>query len=121
MRLSIVIMLLVVVTPLPSYAHDWYTGLHSPKGVDCCGGQDCRPVPYRLNAETGREEIEANEAWWLVEYDKVLPFSAPDGLAHACWIGPWGKPFFRCIILPGMAELELSLPSALAVRTVSLP
>jgi hypothetical protein len=121
MRLSIVIMLLVVVTPLPSYAHDWYTGLHSPKGVDCCGGRDCRPVPYRLNAETGREEIEANEAWWLVEYDKVLPFSAPDGLAHACWIGPWGKPFFRCIILPGMAELELSLPSALAVRTVSSP
>jgi hypothetical protein len=32
MRLSIVIMLLVVVTPLPSYAHDWYTGLHSPQG-----------------------------------------------------------------------------------------
>jgi hypothetical protein len=41
-------------------------------------------VPYRLNAETGREEIEANGAWWPVEYDKVLPLSLPDGLAHAC-------------------------------------
>ena len=62
-------------------------------------------MPYRLNAETGQEEIGANEAWWPVEYDKVLPFFSPDGSAHACWIGPWGKPFFRCIILPGMAGL----------------
>ena len=71
-------------------------------------------LPTRaLQAErrTGREEIEANEAWWPVEYDKVLPFFSPDGSAHACWIGPWGKPFFRCIILPGMASLELDQPS----------
>ena len=47
----------------------------------------------RLNKETGQEEIEANEAWWPVEYDKVLPFFSPDGSAHACWIGPVGQAF----------------------------
>jgi hypothetical protein len=111
----ILITLLVAAAPPQADAHDWYTGLHSPKGVDCCGGRECRPVPYRLNAETGREEIEANGAWWPVEYDKVLPLSLPGGLAHACWIGPWDKPYFRCIILPGMAGLELAPPSALAM------
>ncbi len=119
MRLPIAAILLLAATPLPSYAHDWYKGLRSPKGEDCCGGQDCRPVPYRLNTETGREEIEANEAWWPVEYDKVLPFLSPDGSAHACWIGPWDKPFFRCIILPGMAGLELGPPSPSTVRAAS--
>jgi hypothetical protein len=121
MRLPILIMLLVAAASPPADAHDWYTGLHSPSGIDCCGRQECRPVPYRLNEETGQEEIEANEAWWPVEYDKVLPFFSPDGSAHACWIGPWGKPFFRCIILPGMASLELDQPSPSAVRTASSP
>lgn len=86
-------------------AHDWYDGLTSPRGIDCCGGRDCRPVPYRLNAN-GHEEIEANGRWWPIEYDKVLTLPTPDNQAHACWRNPRGKPDFRCIILPGMADLE---------------
>jgi hypothetical protein len=119
MRLPTSIMLLAVAAVQSAAAHDWYSGLHSPKGVDCCGGQECRPVPYRLNTETEREEIEANGAWWPVEYDKVLPLSSPDGSAHACWIGPWGKPFFRCIILPGLAGREPAPPSTQPIRIAS--
>jgi hypothetical protein len=56
---------------------------------------------------TGREEIQANGAWCQVEYDKVLPFSSPDGNYHACWGNAVGKPDFRCIMLPDMASLPL--------------
>ena len=119
MRLPVLFMLLVAAALPSAAAHDWYNGLHSPKGVDCCGRRECRPVPYRLNAQTGQEEIEANGAWWPVEYDKVLPFPAPDGSAHACWIGTWDKPFFRCIILPGVAGLELAPAVAPALPAVS--
>ena len=64
-------------------------------------------MPYRLNAQSGREEIEANGRWWPVEYDKVVTLPTPDGEAHACWRNPRGKPDIRCIILPGFASLEL--------------
>ena len=107
----VLIVLLVAAAPPPAGAHDWYTGLRSPQGRDCCGGRDCRPVPYRTNAQTGREEIEANGAWWPVEPDKVLAFASPDGSAHACWVGRRGRPAFLCIVLPGMAGLEPTPPS----------
>ena len=74
--------------------------------MPCCNTGDCRPVAYRLNAETGREEIEANGRWWPVEHDKMLAMPTPDGGAHACWSNPIGRPLFRCIILPGMAGLD---------------
>ncbi len=109
MRLHI-LTVICIATAAPSLggAHGWYTGLRSPTGVECCGGRDCRPVPFRLNPDTRQEEIEANEAWRPVEHDKVLPFPSPDGVAHACWGDPWGgkKPVFRCIILPGTAALD---------------
>ena len=91
-------MLIAAAAPSLGGAHDWYTGLRSPTGIECCGERDCRPVPYRLNPDTRQEEIEANEAWRPVEYDKVLPFPSPDGGAHACWGDPWGgkKPGIRC-------------------------
>lgn len=97
--------LATVTLPGTAGAHDWYQGLVSPHGVVCCGNTDCRPVPYRIDASTGKEEIEANGNWWPVEYDKVLNLSTPDGGAHACWSNPRGRPEFRCIILPGMASL----------------
>ena len=101
----------------PARAHDWYQGLHSPSGIECCDVRDCRPVPYRLNAGSGHEEIEANGRWWPVEQDKVLALSTPDGEAHACWRNPRGRPEFRCIILPGMADLD----AGRAVRTAADP
>ena len=90
----------------PASAHSWYTGLRSPTGIPCCNDRDCRPVDYRLNAQTGHEEIAANGGWYPIEQDKVLAYSSPDGNAHACWGNQIGKPAFLCIILPGMAQLD---------------
>jgi hypothetical protein len=95
-------------------AHDWYTGLRSPTGVECCSERDCRPVPYRLNPDTKQEEIEANEAWRPVEYDKALPFRSPDGGAYACCGNPSGekKPAFRCIIFLAWSTSTVSKGSS---------
>jgi hypothetical protein len=111
MRSLVVLITMIVATaasPLPAGSHEWYTGLRSPDGMSCCNERDCRPVAYRINRDTGREEIQANGAWYPVEYDKVLPFSSPDGGYHACWSNAAGRPDFRCIMLPGMASLPLS-------------
>jgi hypothetical protein len=109
---SLVALIAVIVAPaafsVPAVAHEWYTGLRSPDGMSCCNERDCRPVAYRINPGTGREEINAKGAWHPVEYDKVLLFSSPDGGSHACWGEAAGRPIFRCIILPGMASLVLS-------------
>jgi hypothetical protein len=109
---SLVALIAVIVAPaafsVPASAHEWYTGLRSPDGMSCCNERDCRPVAYRINPDTGREEIKANGAWHPVEYDKVLPFSPPDGAYHACWSNAAGSPNFRCIMLPGMAFIAPS-------------
>jgi hypothetical protein len=106
------ILIAMIVAPaacsVPAGSHDWYTGLRSPSGAPCCNERDCSPVAYRINRDTGREEIHANGAWYPVEYDKVLPFSSPDGGYHACWSNAAGRPDFRCIMLPGMASLSPS-------------
>jgi hypothetical protein len=111
---------LTLAAAAPAGAHDWYKGLLAPSGIQCCDDRDCRPVPYRLNAKTGREEVEANGRWWPVELDKVLALSTPDGGAHACWDNPRGKPRFRCLILPGMASLD-PLPSGGVVAATKPP
>ena len=98
--------LILYLQPIGARAHDWYDGLTSPAGLECCDKRDCRPVPYRLDGAMGHEEIKANGRWWRVEYDKVLNLPTPDGEAHACWRNPRGRPEFRCIILPGMARLD---------------
>jgi hypothetical protein len=103
-----VVLVVTAASSLPARSHDWYTGLRSPRGAPCCNERDCRPVAYRVNRVTGREEIQANGAWYPVEYDKVLPFSSPDGGYHACWGNAAGRPNFRCIMLPGMASLHPS-------------
>jgi hypothetical protein len=68
---------MVVATAPPADSHDWYTALRSPRSAVCCNERDCRPVAYRINRDTGLEEIQANGMWYPVEYDKVLPFSSP--------------------------------------------
>jgi hypothetical protein len=112
MRSPVLIAVLVLAVPGPAAgAHEWYRGLQSPSGIPCCDERDCRSVAYRLNSLTGQEEILANGIWWPVEHDKVLPMSAPDGGAHACWGNLRGKPFFRCIIIPGQASLGPKPPA----------
>lgn len=94
-------MLIAWLASAPLEAHDWYEGLVSPSGIQCCNRRDCRRVSRRLDPATGDLEIEANGRWWPVEHDKVLSLPTPDGEAHACWRNPRGRPQFRCIILPG--------------------
>ena len=111
MRLVVTLIAMIVAPAafsVPASAHEWYTGLRSSDGMSCCNERDCRPVAYRINRDTGREEIQANGAWYPVEYEKVLPFSSPDGGYHACWGNAAGSHDFRCIMLPGMASLPLS-------------
>jgi hypothetical protein len=74
-----VMLVATAVSALPAESHEWYAGLRSPSGMPCCNERDCHPVASRVNHDTGREEIQANGAWYPVEYGKVLPFSSPDG------------------------------------------
>jgi hypothetical protein len=97
-------------SPSSAPAHGWYHGLRSPRGIECCDNRDCRPVPYRQNASSGREEIEVEGRWWPIEYENVLALPTPDGEAHACWSSLGYRLQFRCIILPGMARLDGSGP-----------
>ena len=64
---SLVVLIAMFVAPavcsVPAGSHDWYTGLRSPDGTSCWNERDCRPVAYRINPDTGREEINANGAW----------------------------------------------------------
>jgi len=117
MRACLALALPVLLTAGQAHAHDWFEGLLSPHGVPCCGENDCRAVPYRLNAETGQEEVEVNGQWWPVDPDKVPAFTPPDGKVYACWDQrqtqsfPLRKPpNFHCIILPRMSSLDA--PSA---------
>jgi hypothetical protein len=107
---SLVVLVTMIVataaSALPASAHEWYTGLRSPDGMSCC--MSGTAAPWRIASTATREEIQANGAWYPVEYDKVLPFSSPDGGYHACWCNAAGRPDFRCIMLPGMASLPLS-------------
>jgi hypothetical protein len=104
----VVVLVAIAASALPAESHEWYAGLRSPSGMPCCNERDCHPVAYRVNHDTGHEEIQANGAWYPVEYGKVLPFSSPDGGYHACWGNATGRPDFRCIILPGMASVPPS-------------
>jgi hypothetical protein len=102
---ALIVVLVATAASPPAESHEWYVGLRSPSGMPCCNERDCHPVASRVNHDTGREEIQANGAWYPVEYGKVLPFSSPDGGYHACWGNAAGRPNFRCIILPGVASL----------------
>jgi hypothetical protein len=108
----LVMLVAIAASPLSAASHEWYVGLRSPSGMPCCNERDCHPVAYRVNRYTGAEEIQANGAWYPVEYGKVLSFPSPDGGYHACWGNATGRPNFRCIILPGVACIAPSEDSA---------
>ena len=112
MRASCLALVLLLLAG-PAAAHEWFDGLRTPDGMPC-GQEDCRAVPYRLNGETGQEEVEVNGRWWPVDPGKLLALPAPDGHAYACWSpGPDhpylsvpATPNFHCIILPRMSSLH---------------
>jgi hypothetical protein len=92
-----------LLTPAQAAAHQfaWYDGLRDGLGRSCCDNRDCKPVEM-CSADGIGEGILINGACTQVPYDKVLPLAAPDGNAHACWYMSGGKPYFRCVILPGL-------------------
>ena len=96
----VVVLVAAAASVLPAESHEWYAGLRSPSGMPCCNERDCHPVASRVNHDTGREEIQANGAWYPVEYDKVLPFSSPDGGYHACWGNAAGHLTFAASSFP---------------------
>jgi hypothetical protein len=102
MKQAIVALLTVIATPAAAHQVTVgdhmvdYTGLRSPAGKDCCGGEHCAPVPWQ-ELLGGRIEVEVNGRWWPAEPDNSLP--PIDGNAHACRMPADVKP--RCIILPG--------------------
>jgi hypothetical protein len=99
---SLVALVAVIVAPaafsVPAVAHEWYTGLRSPDGMSCCSERDCRPVAYRINPDTGREEINANGAWHPVEYDIAVLLAR---WRFACLLGRGG----------GKTDFSLHYPS----------
>jgi hypothetical protein len=80
MRL-LVALIAVIVAPVAfsvsAVAHEWYTGLRSPSGAPCCNERDCRPVAYRINPDTGREEINANGVWYPGRVRQGAAFLVP--------------------------------------------
>jgi len=81
----LVMLVATAASPVSAASHEWSVGLRSPSSMPCCNERDCHPVAYRVNRDTGVEEIQANGAWYPVEYGKVLSFPSPDGGYHACW------------------------------------
>ncbi len=89
MRLPVLTtMLIVTAAPSLAGAHEWYTGLRSPTGVDCCGESDCHPVSYRRNPKRGGRRSTPMTSGTRSSMTKSCPFN------------------FHCIILPGMTDAE---------------
>jgi hypothetical protein len=69
----------------PAAAHDLYTGLTSPDGHTCCGGQpggDCSQRPSRITAD-GSLEILMEGRWWPATDPRWYLGNPPDGGAGA--------------------------------------
>lgn len=99
---GILIVVLLLTVGDAALAHDWYTGLRSPKtGGQCCNDRDCEPVPHRSTPGGMGVELMIDGTWFPVEPHTVLGLFSPDGQAHACWPRS-GEVKIRCVILPGM-------------------
>jgi hypothetical protein len=95
-----VIVALLAISGAPAHAHDWYTGLSSPMGRNCCNTRDCRSLlPDQVRSANGRLEIFTGNAWVPVPPEVILNMPSPDGQMHACW--PQSNPTdLVCVIMP---------------------
>lgn len=103
------VLLAVLLTAQSAQAHDWYSGLQSPRGISCCNQGDCQRVGHRYSPQSGHE-IQIDGRWVQIDPGSILPFSSPDGMTHACfsrywWTDPPSQVYLnvRCVILGGMA------------------
>jgi|SRR6266404_1142036 len=80
--------------------HDIYTGLKNRGGYDCCGGENCRPIP----AERVRlYDIGVKRGYWIdgyfwIDEDRALP--SPDSQFHICRMDHWGSAGIICFFAP---------------------
>lgn len=81
----------------PAQAHGPYTGLKSPSGEDCCGGQDCQPVAL-CPLPDGGDGLRLQGGCLPIPAGVTLPDLPPDGQTHACWRYEAGRLEIKCVI-----------------------
>jgi hypothetical protein len=116
MLLSFALIVVLVVTAasaLPAESHEWYAGLRSPSGMPCCNERDCHPVAYRVNHDTGDEEIRANGAWYPVVTLEFLLI-----VHRYFWPTPRGRSL-TCIVERSSGALVRPLKKAEALGQVT--
>lgn len=82
---------LILVTPVPTQAHDIYTGIRGKNGQICCGGSDCAVTTYRERAD--RYQFLTRERKWVeIPQERIsflpIPGDRPSDdshLAHLCY------------------------------------
>lgn len=102
----IVVGMAVILLAVPAAAHDPYYGIKSDDGIDCCGADDCEPLPHgNLRVSDGSFEVLIDGQWAPVPDNAIARDKSPDGQVHWC---PQ-KEYFnmtahvigtRCLILP---------------------
>lgn len=71
-------------------AHDPYSGLKSPSGQLCCGGDDCEVIVDFIVHPDGAATFYSrrHQLWVSAEADQITWISLPGGQAHWC-----GQPY----------------------------
>ena len=86
-----------------TWAHEWYSGLKSPKtGVSCCNDRDCAPTDGCI-LDDGTMGIIAQQGCIPINWELVLDQPSPDGRLHLCQIPQYGQAPGRvlCVIMGG--------------------
>jgi hypothetical protein len=73
-----------------AWAHDPYTGLKSPSGQLCCGGDDCEVVDDFVVRPDGGASFYSrrHHSWVSADPYQIVWIGVPGGAAHWC-----GQPY----------------------------
>lgn len=98
-RAACVILVAVVFTSAPGFAHEATNVDGQPLGWNydssCCGGKDCRPLKTRVIA--GPNGWEVQETGEVIGYDSDRIRDSRDGLFHRCH---YNNGYTRCLYVP---------------------
>lgn len=102
------LVLLMLLLPHKSYAHDrnsplhdWFEGLHNQINGNCCAEADGRPVDDDAWTIQGRHyAVKIDGHWEIIPDDKLVTESNKFGKAVLWMVHTDGKPVVRCF-LPG--------------------
>jgi hypothetical protein len=86
-----------------AFPQDEYHGLQRADGMNCCGGNDCRPLkPGELRQTNDEWEVLYKEKWIPVLPIAILKNESWDGRDHACiadYTQTGGGISVRCLVL----------------------